>query len=75
VTRSFRDSLSHNLRVFESVGIGAGESALFVNGVRVELDSFDIFQLLEMLKDEERLAAGFFRMGFRVRPGIDQRRE
>ena len=47
------------------MGLSAGESALFVNGLLVDLDTLDVFQLLELLKREERLSAGFFKMGFR----------
>ncbi len=46
--------------------MSAGDTALFVNGLLVDLDAIDLYQLLELLKKEERLSAGFFRMGFRV---------
>lgn len=47
-------------------GISEGESALFINGMIVDVDALDVFQLLDMLKQEEKLANGFFRMGIKV---------
>lgn len=31
----------------------------------VDIDAMDIFSLLDLLKKEERLANGFFQMGYR----------
>lgn len=43
-----------------------GESLLLINGIIVDLDALDAFQVLELLKQEEKLANGFFRMGIKV---------
>ncbi|CAI4233074.1 unnamed protein product [Auanema sp. JU1783] len=50
---------------FAEIGIDAGETALFLNGINMDLDNLDMFQLVDALKQEERLASGFFNMGFR----------
>ncbi|CDW52566.1 udp glucose:glycoprotein glucosyltransferase [Trichuris trichiura] len=62
-------SRTYSLRLkeaFSEFGIEPGDSAIFINGMRIDLDEMDIFALLDKLKKEERLLAGFFDMGFRV---------
>ena len=46
--------------------ISAGDTALFLNGIKFEVDDLDIFQLVDTLRQEEKLSTGFFNMGFRV---------
>ncbi|VDM62368.1 unnamed protein product [Angiostrongylus costaricensis] len=46
-------------------GLEAGESALFLNGINLDIDSLDAFQLVDVIKQEERVSAGFFNMGIK----------
>lgn len=64
--KEYRKEVEANQEKFEEIGLSAGESGLFINGLSIELDTLDIFQLLDLLKKEEKLSAGFFRMGFKV---------
>lgn len=43
-----------------------GECAMFINGIPVDLEYFDIYNFLDVLKVEEKLADGFFRLGLQV---------
>uniref|UniRef100_A0A0N4XT99 UDP-glucose:glycoprotein glucosyltransferase (inferred by orthology to a D. melanogaster protein) n=1 Tax=Nippostrongylus brasiliensis TaxID=27835 RepID=A0A0N4XT99_NIPBR len=45
-------------------GLEPGESALFFNGINLDIDSLDMFQLVDIIKQEERVSRGFFKMGF-----------
>lgn len=66
VKDEFRAEVENNqVKTFDEWGIGAGESALFINGLQIDFDSTDSFQLLNLLKYEEKIAQGFFNMGFR----------
>lgn len=47
-------------------GVSEGESIFSINGVMIDIDALDVFQVLDMLKKEEKLANGFFRMGIKV---------
>lgn len=68
VKDEFRKEVEKNQRdSLEDLGIAPGDSALFINGLLVDTDPFDAFGLLDLLKKEEKLSAGFFRMGYRVR--------
>ncbi|PAV88981.1 hypothetical protein WR25_14940 [Diploscapter pachys] len=44
-------------------GLDAGDSALFINGINLDMDSLDMFQLLDLLKQEQRLSTGFHNIG------------
>jgi len=47
------------LQYFESsLGLSSGESALFVNGLQVDLDVSDAFTLVELLRSESSLMEG-----------------
>ncbi|KFD61319.1 hypothetical protein M514_11774 [Trichuris suis] len=65
VKPEFRSEVETNQEAFSEIGIEPGNSAMFINGLRIDLDEIDIFSLLDKLKKEERLLAGFFDMGFR----------
>lgn len=47
-------------------GLDAGDSALFINGINLDMDSLDMFQLLDLLKQEQRLSTGFHNIGIGV---------
>uniref|UniRef100_A0A0K0DP68 Thioredoxin_12 domain-containing protein n=1 Tax=Angiostrongylus cantonensis TaxID=6313 RepID=A0A0K0DP68_ANGCA len=66
-------STFYNVRSFSRVitcafcaGLEAGESALFLNGINLDIDSLDAFQLVDVIKQEERVSTGFFNMGIKV---------
>jgi len=44
---------------FEStLGLSAGESAMFVNGIQVDVDVSDVFTLVELMRSESNVMAG-----------------
>lgn len=43
-----------------------GDNALFINGINIDVDSLDVFQLFDIINQEERLSSAFYEMGFRV---------
>ncbi|KAK0404333.1 hypothetical protein QR680_017401 [Steinernema hermaphroditum] len=47
---------------FAPMKLDSGDSALYVNGIPVDLDAMDIFQILSLLKKEEALASAFHKM-------------
>ncbi|KAK6033739.1 UDP-glucose:Glycoprotein Glucosyltransferase [Ostertagia ostertagi] len=47
------------------IGLQPGESALFLNGMNLDMESLDLFQLFDIIRQEQRVSAGFFNMGFR----------
>uniref|UniRef100_A0A915JM16 UDP-glucose:glycoprotein glucosyltransferase n=1 Tax=Romanomermis culicivorax TaxID=13658 RepID=A0A915JM16_ROMCU len=66
VKDEFRNEVEINqARVLDDMNLNPGDSALFINGLVIDLESKDAFQILDLLKSEEKLASGFFRMGFR----------
>lgn len=44
-----------------------GENALYINGINIDVDSLDIYQLYNTISKEENLANTFFEIGFRVK--------
>ena len=56
------------MQVFESaLSLGAGESAMLLNGIPVEMEVYDVYTLLDLMKSEARLMEGLFSLGFKVR--------
>lgn len=49
------------------LGIAEGDSALLINGISVDVDPLDVFGVLELLKQEVKLADGFYKLGFKVK--------
>ena len=43
----------------------AGDSALFLSGIKIDLDELDIFSLMETLKSETTVLEGLHAFGFR----------
>lgn len=67
VPQSFRQEVQENqVRLTKQYGIPEGENAFFVNGINVDVDQLDMFQLFETVQNEDRLASAFYNMGFRV---------
>lgn len=55
------------LKVFESaLSLGAGESAMLLNGIPVEMEVYDVYTLLDLMKSEARLMEGLFSLGFKA---------
>uniref|UniRef100_A0AAF5D0C5 UDP-glucose:glycoprotein glucosyltransferase n=1 Tax=Strongyloides stercoralis TaxID=6248 RepID=A0AAF5D0C5_STRER len=52
-------------RLNDEFEIGPGENNIFINGISIDADSLDIYNLLDILKQEERLANDFYEMGYR----------
>lgn len=67
VNKALRDEVSINQQYMSSnFEINEGDNALFLNGINIDVDSLDIFQLFNIISKEEALANAFFGMGFRV---------
>ncbi|KAI6232348.1 UDP-glucose:glycoprotein glucosyltransferase 1 [Aphelenchoides besseyi] len=66
VSEAFKKEVQENQAYLnENYNINEGENALFVNGISVDTDALDVFQLYETVRAESRLAATFYDMGFR----------
>ncbi|VDN59239.1 unnamed protein product [Dracunculus medinensis] len=67
VRPEFRLAVVTNQAMYSSENeIMEGECAMFINGIPVDLEYFDIYNFLDVLKVEEKLADGFFRLGLQV---------
>lgn len=52
---------------FESYhGLAAGDAALYVNGLPIDVEVYDMFTFLELLRSEAKLMQGLFSLGFKV---------
>ncbi|CAH1245599.1 UGGT1 [Branchiostoma lanceolatum] len=61
-----RKEIQDNQKVFsETLDLGAGESALLINGLHVDLDIVDPFLLLDTIKNEVKLMEGLWSLGIR----------
>lgn len=62
----FRLEVELNQQIFEQeLQVSEGENALYLNGINIDVDSLDIFQLFDMITQEEQLASAFYQMGLR----------
>ena len=52
---------------FELHSIGAGESLLYLNGLAIDMDVYDIFTLLDVMTAEARMVEGLHSLGLKVR--------
>jgi len=48
------------------LGIPAGETAFYVNGIEIETEVYDAFSLLNLMKSEAKIMEGLFSLGFKV---------
>nr|XP_060477342.1 UDP-glucose:glycoprotein glucosyltransferase 1 [Panthera onca] len=46
-----------------TLGLQPGDSALFINGLHIDLDTQDIFSLFDVLRNEARVMEGLHRLG------------
>ena len=64
----FTKEVKRNQKVWEStLGVYPGDSALFINGLQANLDVYDVFTLLDNLKDDAKIMKGLHSMGLQVR--------
>lgn len=66
VSDDLRKEMAKNQQYFETyLGLGPGESALLLNGISMEMDVYDIFSLLDVMKSEAKVMEGLFSLGFK----------
>uniref|UniRef100_F1KR85 UDP-glucose:glycoprotein glucosyltransferase 1 n=1 Tax=Ascaris suum TaxID=6253 RepID=F1KR85_ASCSU len=66
VKKEFRTEVQANQELtLAELGIAEGDSALLINGISVDVDPLDVFGVLELLKQEVKLADGFYKLGFK----------
>ncbi|XP_075873860.1 UDP-glucose:glycoprotein glucosyltransferase 1 isoform X2 [Nelusetta ayraudi] len=59
VNPEIRREMSENQKLFKAtLGLQPGDSALFLNGMHIDLDTQDIFSLFELLRSEARVMEG-----------------
>ena len=47
----------------------AGDSALYLNGIPMDMEIYDIFTLLDIMRSEAKIMEGLFALGLKVRYG------
>ncbi|KAM8953224.1 UDP-glucose:glycoprotein glucosyltransferase 1 [Pelodytes ibericus] len=64
VDPALRLEVEKNQKYFKgSLGLQPGDSALFINGLHIDLDSQDIFSLFDILRNEARVMDGLHLLG------------
>ncbi|XP_046319671.1 UDP-glucose:glycoprotein glucosyltransferase 1 isoform X1 [Marmota monax] len=64
VSSELRTEVEENQKYFKgTLGIQPGDSALFINGLHIDLDTQDIFSLFDVLRNEARVMEGLHRLG------------
>ncbi|KAH0504019.1 UDP-glucose:glycoprotein glucosyltransferase 1 [Microtus ochrogaster] len=64
VSSQLRTEVEENQKYFKgTIGLQPGDSALFINGLHIDLDTQDIFSLFDMLRNEARVMEGLHRLG------------
>ncbi|XP_058471290.1 UDP-glucose:glycoprotein glucosyltransferase 1 isoform X1 [Solea solea] len=59
VNSEIRKEIEENQKFFKgTLGLQPGDSALFINGLHIDLDTQDIFSVFEMLRSETRVMDG-----------------
>uniref|UniRef100_A0A8D3E7J9 UDP-glucose ceramide glucosyltransferase-like 1 n=1 Tax=Scophthalmus maximus TaxID=52904 RepID=A0A8D3E7J9_SCOMX len=59
VSSEIRKEIGENQKFFKgTLGLQPGDSALFINGLHIDLDTQDIFSVFEMLRSEARVMEG-----------------
>lgn len=65
VDDKMKKEIEKNQQYFENYhGISGGESALYVNGIPMDLETYDVFMLLDIMKSEAKVMEGLFSLGF-----------
>ncbi|XP_005910042.1 UDP-glucose:glycoprotein glucosyltransferase 1 isoform X1 [Bos mutus] len=64
VTSELRAEVEENQKYFKgTLGLQPGDSALFINGLHIDLETQDIFSLFDILRNEARVMEGLHRLG------------
>ncbi|GAB1284872.1 UDP-glucose:glycoprotein glucosyltransferase 1 [Apodemus speciosus] len=64
VSSQLRAEVEENQKYFKgTIGLQPGDSALFINGLHIDLDTQDIFSLFDTLRNEARVMEGLHRLG------------
>ncbi|XP_006903183.1 PREDICTED: UDP-glucose:glycoprotein glucosyltransferase 1-like, partial [Elephantulus edwardii] len=64
VSLELRTEVEENQKYFKgTLGLQPGDSALFINGLHIDLDTQDIFSLSDVLRNEARVMEGLHRLG------------
>ena len=64
VSAQLRAEVEENQKYFKgTIGLQPGDSALFINGLHIDLDTQDIFSLFDTLRNEARVMEGLHRLG------------
>ncbi|XP_023565444.1 UDP-glucose:glycoprotein glucosyltransferase 1 isoform X2 [Octodon degus] len=64
VNSELRTEVEENQKYFKgTLGLQPGDSALFINGLHIDLDTQDIFSLFDILRNEARVMEGLHRLG------------
>uniref|UniRef100_A0A2K6EYS8 UDP-glucose glycoprotein glucosyltransferase 1 n=1 Tax=Propithecus coquereli TaxID=379532 RepID=A0A2K6EYS8_PROCO len=64
VSSELRTEVEENQKYFKgTLGLQPGDSALFINGLHIDLDTQDIFSLFDVLRSEARVMEGLHRLG------------
>ncbi|KAH9487627.1 UDP-glucose:glycoprotein glucosyltransferase 1, partial [Bulinus truncatus] len=64
VTSEFKREVKQNQEQFEQKGVGVGDSLLYINGLTVDLEVYDVFTLLDVMTSEAKLVEGLHSLGF-----------
>ncbi|XP_066475545.1 UDP-glucose:glycoprotein glucosyltransferase 1 isoform X2 [Tiliqua scincoides] len=64
VSSELRSEVEDNQKYFKgTLGLQPGDSALFINGLHIDLDTQDIFSLFDVLRNEARVMEGLHSLG------------
>uniref|UniRef100_A0A493U0X3 UDP-glucose glycoprotein glucosyltransferase 1 n=1 Tax=Anas platyrhynchos platyrhynchos TaxID=8840 RepID=A0A493U0X3_ANAPP len=64
VSSELRAEIEENQKYFKgTLGLQPGDSALFINGLLIDLDTQDIFSLIDVLRNEARVMEGLHSLG------------
>ncbi|XP_053452768.1 UDP-glucose:glycoprotein glucosyltransferase 1 isoform X2 [Nycticebus coucang] len=64
VSSELRTEVEENQKYFKgTLGLQPGDSALFINGLHIDLDTQDIFSLFDVLRNEAHVMEGLHRLG------------
>nr|XP_051704720.1 UDP-glucose:glycoprotein glucosyltransferase 1 isoform X2 [Oryctolagus cuniculus] len=64
VSPELRAEVEENQKYFKgTLGLHPGDSAIFINGLHIDLDTQDIFSLFDTLRNEARVMEGLHRLG------------
>ncbi|XP_067842577.1 UDP-glucose:glycoprotein glucosyltransferase 1 isoform X2 [Heptranchias perlo] len=66
VNQEMRNEIEANQKHFtETLGLQPGDSALFINGLHLDLDTHNPFSILDILKEEGKIMDGLYNLGIK----------